>query len=211
MNAHASQWDWLLNVTCNVISVIYVMAHRCPGGLKKLALWSGSQRHRHFVGIFNVPVHESTQGQPFYGYSEKPPHFSRLLRAAWGYGGPILVLNPQGSHWVECTCRYLMMSKGINNRWQGHEVHEINMSTLSKYAVTWAKILSGNCFKRRIFKKAEHLNTPWPDMVTCSCNFHINKVRSWIMVFNCNMNAFSRLPSIINLYNENMNLEMTIN
>ena len=30
------------------------------------------------------------------------------------------------------------------------------------------------------------------------------------MVFNCNMNAFSRLTSITNSYNENMNLEMTI-
>ena len=38
----------------------------------------------------------------------------------------------------------------------------------------------------------------------------LNKVRSIIMVFNCNMNAFSRLTSIINLYNENMNLKMTI-
>ena len=40
----------------------------------------------------------------------------------------------------------------------------------------------------------------------------LNKVRSWIMVFifNCNINAFSRFTSIINLYNENMNLEMTI-
>ena len=38
----------------------------------------------------------------------------------------------------------------------------------------------------------------------------LNKVRSWIMVYNCNMNAFSRLISIINSYNENMNLEMTI-
>ena len=37
-----------------------------------------------------------------------------------------------------------------------------------------------------------------------------NKDRSWIMVFNCNRNAFSRLTSIINLCNENMNLEMTI-
>ena len=25
--------DWLLNVTCNAISVIYVIAHRCAGGL----------------------------------------------------------------------------------------------------------------------------------------------------------------------------------
>ena len=32
--------------------------HRCAGGLKKLKLYlrSGSQRHRHFVGFFNVPV-----------------------------------------------------------------------------------------------------------------------------------------------------------
>ena len=30
------------------------------------------------------------------------------------------------------------------------------------------------------------------------------------MVFNYNINAFSKLTSIINSYNENMNLEMTI-
>ena len=30
------------------------------------------------------------------------------------------------------------------------------------------------------------------------------------MVFNCNINAFNNLTSIIYLYNENMNLEMTI-
>ena len=31
--------------------------HRCAGGLKKkLYLRSGSQRHRHFAGFFNVPI-----------------------------------------------------------------------------------------------------------------------------------------------------------
>ena len=85
-----------LYVTSNDISVIYVTAHRCAGGLKKFDLRSGSQRHRHFVGFFNVPAQPPTPGQLFYGYSEKPPHFSRLLRRAWGYGGPIIVLNPQG-------------------------------------------------------------------------------------------------------------------
>ena len=41
----------VFNVTINDISVIYVTAHRCAGGLKKkLDLRSGSQRHRHFVG-----------------------------------------------------------------------------------------------------------------------------------------------------------------
>ena len=48
--------------------------HRCAGGLKKLDLWSGSQRHRHYVGFFNVPVQAPTRGHPFYAYSENPPH-----------------------------------------------------------------------------------------------------------------------------------------
>ena len=58
----------------------------------------GLRRHRHFVGFFNVPGQAPTHSQPLYGYSEKPPHFSRLLRRAWGYGGPIFVLQSQGPH-----------------------------------------------------------------------------------------------------------------
>ena len=50
----------------------------------------GLPRHRHFVGFFNVPVQAPTRDPPFYGYFEKPPHFSHLLRHAWGYGGHIL-------------------------------------------------------------------------------------------------------------------------
>ena len=50
------EWDWLFNVTCNDISVIYVTAHRCAGGLKKLDLRSCSQCHRHFVRFFDVPI-----------------------------------------------------------------------------------------------------------------------------------------------------------
>ena len=61
--------EWLFNVTFNDISVTYSTAHRCAGGLKKLDLRSGSQRHRHFVGFFNVPVQALTQGHPFYSYS----------------------------------------------------------------------------------------------------------------------------------------------
>ena len=49
----------------------------------------GLPRHKHFVGFFNVPVQAPTRGQ----HSEKPLHFNRLLRRAWGYGGPILVIN----------------------------------------------------------------------------------------------------------------------
>ena len=39
--------DWLLNLTCNYISVIYVTSHRCASGLKKkLNLGLDSQRHK---------------------------------------------------------------------------------------------------------------------------------------------------------------------
>ena len=76
--------------------------HRCVGGLnKKLYVRSGSQRHRHFVGFFNVPLQAPTRDNPFYGYYEKPPHFSRLLRCAWGYRGHVLISNSgvlTGSH-----------------------------------------------------------------------------------------------------------------
>ena len=53
--------------------------------------------HRHFVGFSNMPVQAPTRDQPFYGYSEKLPHFSCPLRRAWGYGGSILVVNPPKS------------------------------------------------------------------------------------------------------------------
>ena len=72
------EWDWLRNVICNEISVIAAHTCRCAGGLKKkLDVRSGSQRHRHFVGFFNVRARPSTDtGQIFlYGYSEKLSHF----------------------------------------------------------------------------------------------------------------------------------------
>ena len=54
--------NWLLNVTINDISVIYVTAHTCAGGLKKkLDMRADSQRHRHFVGFFNVLIQAPTR------------------------------------------------------------------------------------------------------------------------------------------------------
>ena len=41
----------------------------------------------------NMPVKAPTRDYPFYGYSEKPPHFNHLSGRAWGYGGPILVMH----------------------------------------------------------------------------------------------------------------------
>ena len=58
----------------------------------------GLPRHIHFVRFSNVPVQAPTRGQPSYCYYEKPSYFSHLLRSEWGYGGPILILNPPGPH-----------------------------------------------------------------------------------------------------------------
>ena len=56
----------LRKVTFNDISFINVTTQRCAGGLKKkLDLRSGSQRHRHFIGFFDVPVQAPTRGHPF--------------------------------------------------------------------------------------------------------------------------------------------------
>ena len=89
-----SEIGWLTSHA--TIFQLYMWRHRCAGGLKKkLYLRPGSQRHRHFVGFFNVSVQAPIRGQPFYGHSEKPPHFSRLIRHAWGYGRHTLDLTPR--------------------------------------------------------------------------------------------------------------------
>ena len=66
VNEKGGEVNWLFNVTINDISVIYVKAHRCAGGLKKLDLRWGSKRHRHFVRFFNVPILAPTREHPFY-------------------------------------------------------------------------------------------------------------------------------------------------
>ena len=55
--------NWLFNITINAISVIYVTAHRCASGLKKLDLRSGSQQHRHFVGFFKARPSSDWEGK----------------------------------------------------------------------------------------------------------------------------------------------------
>ena len=67
------------------------------GGLKKQYLRSGSQRHRHFVGFFNVPVQAPTRGQHLYGYSKKPPHLVAFYDTL-GIRRTYYRLKPWGPH-----------------------------------------------------------------------------------------------------------------
>ena len=65
-------------------TVSYKWRHRCAGGLKKkLYLRSGSQRHRHFAGFFNVPVLQRHGTTLFMRWFRHTAPFSRLLQHAW--------------------------------------------------------------------------------------------------------------------------------
>ena len=88
-----SDWDLLFNVTCNDISVIYVTAHRCEGGMKrKFDPRSSSQRHSHFVGFFNVPDQTPTRSHLFCTVIPRNRHIKSPLSTLSGYGGHILDL-----------------------------------------------------------------------------------------------------------------------
>ena len=95
-SSHAwGEVNLLLNVTFNNISVIYVTAPRCAGGLKKkLDLRLGSQRNRHFVRFFNMHVQAPTRGHPFYTVISRNRPIKSPFTTGWGYGGHILDLNP---------------------------------------------------------------------------------------------------------------------
>ena len=127
MNRFTSRWgevNWLFKVTIKDISVIYMTAHRCAGGLKKeLYLRSGSQRHRHFVGFFNVPVQAPTLGQPFiYIFSEKPPHLVAFYDTL-GKRRTHSRLNPPGPHgafYFENNSKLKTLQKRHLNTWIQH-------------------------------------------------------------------------------------------
>ena len=91
---------WLLNVTINDISVIYVTAQMCKG-TEEVRPTVGLPRHRHFVGFLNTPVWAPTWVQPFYVYSVNSPNFNQLLRRTWGYRGPIVFQKKGLQPW--CT------------------------------------------------------------------------------------------------------------
>ena len=78
--------------------------HRCAGGLKtKLYLRSGSQRHRHFAGFFNMPVLHQHGTTLFIRWFRHTAPFSRLFTKRWGYGEFILDLNPRRPHGWKLT------------------------------------------------------------------------------------------------------------
>ena len=77
--------ELLFNVTFNDISVNTCDGTQmCRRTEEEVGPTVRLPRHRHFLGLLNVSIQAPTWGQPFYGYSEKPPYFSRLLWQAWG-------------------------------------------------------------------------------------------------------------------------------
>ena len=60
--------NWLLNVTINDSSVLYVTAHRWAGGLKKLDLRSGAHAIYILKGFLTYPSKHRHGGTFLYGY-----------------------------------------------------------------------------------------------------------------------------------------------
>ena len=92
--------NWLFNITINDISVIYLTAHRCAGGLrKKLYQQLSSQHHRHFVVFFKAPVQAQTRDQPFYTVFRETIPFGCLLPHAGNKEDTFSDLTPGSSGW----------------------------------------------------------------------------------------------------------------
>ena len=131
--------NWLFNITINDISVIYVTAHRCAGGLKKkLDLWTGSKRHRHFVGFFNVPVQAPTRGHPFYTVIPRNRPILSPFKTRLGYGWHILDLNPMilTGEMLVCTDT-LIAVEVLGNRSQYHMLVENSSLSFLNQNTTW--------------------------------------------------------------------------
>ena len=103
----------------------------------------GLQRHRHFIGFYNVPFQASTRVHYFYSYSQKPAHFSRLSRRTWGYRGPILVINPWvpkgGGEIFTCIHKIMIINfdrKIFKSRWYMTRVKFIGKTKRSMWQCT---------------------------------------------------------------------------
>ena len=96
----SSEWVWVYWCFTSHATIfqLYIWRHRCAGGLNKLYLRSGSQRHGHFVGFFNRPVQVTTWGQPFYTVFLRNRPIKSPFTTRWGYEGPILILIPRSPH-----------------------------------------------------------------------------------------------------------------
>ena len=150
-----SEWNWLFNVTCNDISVIYVMARRCAGGLKKLDLRSGSQRHRQFVGFFNMSVKGDWNGV-VYRNNRKRVIPCRCLAFKINYqllfkNGKKSVLDPvtQG---ITLNLNKILMSRetGIETIWISCYICLFGCCISEKLAVTLVKLKAqGPCTGHR--------------------------------------------------------------
>ena len=105
-------WNWVSErVICCLTShatifQLYMWRHiiRCAGGLKKnlLYLWSGSQRHRHFTGFFNVPVQAPTRDHPI----QRNCPFCRLLQHTGDTEDVFSSLTPQHPYGGTRNCKH---------------------------------------------------------------------------------------------------------
>ena len=136
------------NKQCIPIPVIWTAESKC---------WTVVV-HTYPIKTINVPVQAPAPGHPFYGYSEKTPHFSRLLRCAWGYGWPFLILNP----WVQMGILLLKFLPHSNARY--HQCFKIHTD-----GQTW---WSSFCKSERLYRSIHRFNLHF--IMYIQCMFYIS-------------------------------------
>ena len=99
----------------------YMWRHRCAGGLKKkLYLRSGSQRHRHFTGFFNVPVLHRHGTILLIRWFRHTAPFSRLLRYAGDTEDVLSTLTPGVLTGVEFDMKRDLKALATNKMYAVH-------------------------------------------------------------------------------------------
>ena len=142
------EWDWLLNVTCNDISVIYVTANTCTGGLKnKLNRSTGGNwtygRASDAIDISNgslTCLSEHGLGPPFVWLFRETAHFSRLLRHA----------RDTDDLYIYSHLNYSLCSQPGGNSWRLGSISHTGTSmmfcpkTTQSLRITWVRCIPLN-------------------------------------------------------------------
>ena len=146
---------------------------------RKLDQWSGSQRHSHFVGFFNVPVQASTRSSFLYGYSEKLPHLVAFYNTL-GIRRTYSRLNPPGPHGAD-KCQTFSLRDATSRFF----------SVCIFWSLLWASVTSAAILTSFSFSSLSCLLRAV--LLACNCRSVINKYH---MIVSCNMVGGSRVWKI---------------
>ena len=136
---HNWVWVYWCFTSHATIFQLYMWRHRCAGGLKKLYLRSGSQRHRHFVGFFNVPVVHRHGTTLFIWWFWHTAPFSRLLPHA-GDTEEVFLTKPPNVEEITILSNHSKTNwiyhHIVQRRRKSHQNDQV-LQSMTKLVVSW--------------------------------------------------------------------------